>query len=141
MRVQDKDIQPVVADDSFEQIGSTLKQARRAQGLKISDVSQQLRISVDYLSKLEMGAFDQLPAPAYVTGFLRSYGQCVALDPTTLVARYNDLTTKAATMPTYKIPVGCTPATAIGASHCFNAGCLCWHCLRRLVLGKWRRCE
>ena len=109
MRVQDKDIQPVVADDSFEQIGSTLKQARRAKGLKISDVSQQLRISVDYLSKLEMGAFDQLPAPAYVTGFLRSYGQCVALDPTTLVARYNDLTTKAATMPTYKIPVGARP--------------------------------
>ncbi|MDC3193087.1 DUF4115 domain-containing protein [Alphaproteobacteria bacterium] len=109
MRVQDKDIQPVVADDSFEQIGSTLKQARRAQGLKISDVSQQLRISVDYLSKLEMGAFDQLPAPAYVTGFLRSYGQCVALDPTTLVARYNDLTTKAATMPTCKIPVGSRP--------------------------------
>jgi cytoskeleton protein RodZ len=109
VRVQDKDIQPVVADDSFEQIGSTLKQARRAQGLKISDVSQQLRISVDYLSKLGMGAFDQLPAPAYVTGFLRSYGQCVALDPTTLVARYNDLTTKAATMPTYKIPVGSRP--------------------------------
>ena len=109
VRVQGKDIQPVVADDSFEQIGSTLKQARRAQGLKISDVSQQLRISVDYLSKLEMGAFDQLPAPAYVTGFLRSYGQCVALDPTTLVARYNDLTTKAATMPTYKIPVGARP--------------------------------
>ena len=109
VRVQDNDIQPVVADDSFEQIGSTLKQARRAQGLKISDISQQLRISVDYLSKLEMGAFDQLPAPAYVTGFLRSYGQCVALDPTTLVARYNDLTTKAATMPTYKIPVGARP--------------------------------
>ena len=109
VRVQGKDIQPVVADDSFEQIGSTLKQARRAQDLKISDVSQQLRISVDYLSKLEMGAFDQLPAPAYVTGFLRSYGQCVALDPTTLVARYNDLTTKAATMPTYKIPVGARP--------------------------------
>jgi cytoskeleton protein RodZ len=109
VRVQDKDIQPVVADDSFEQIGSTLKQARRAQGLKISDVSQQLRISVDYLSKLEMGAFDQLPAPAYVTGFLRSYGQCVALDPATLVERYNDLTTKAATMPTYKIPVGSRP--------------------------------
>ena len=109
VRDQDKDIQPVVADDSFEQIGSTLKQARRAQGLKISDVSQQLRISVDYLSKLEMGAFDQLPAPAYVTGFLRSYGQFVALDPSTLVARYNDLTTKAAAMPTYKIPMSTRP--------------------------------
>jgi cytoskeleton protein RodZ len=109
VRVQDKDIQPVVADDSFEQIGSTLKQARRAQGLKTSDVSQQLRISVDYLSKLEMGAFDELPAPAYVTGFLRSYGQFVALDPSTLVARYNDLTTKAAAMPTYKIPMSTRP--------------------------------
>ena len=31
--------------------------------LKISDVSQQLRISVDYLVKLELGAFDELPAP------------------------------------------------------------------------------
>ena len=90
MGVQCKDIQPAVADDSFEQIGSTLQQARRAQGLKISDVSQQLRISVDYLSKLELGAFDQLPAPAYVTGFLRSYGQFVEVDPTALVARYND---------------------------------------------------
>ena len=109
MVVQDKDIQPVVADDSFEQIGSTLREARRAQGLKINDVSQHLRISVDYLSKLEMGAFDQLPAPAYVTGFLRSYGHFVAVDPTALVTRYNDLTTKAATMPTYKIPVGARP--------------------------------
>ena len=106
---QDKDIQPVVVDDSFEQIGSTLRQARRAQGLKISDVSQHLRISVDYLSNLEMGAFDQLPAPAYVTGFLRSYGQFVEVDPTTLVARYNDLTTEETAMPTYKIPVGARP--------------------------------
>ena len=85
-RVQDKDTQSLLASDSFEQIGSTLEEARRAQGLKISDVSQHLRISVDYLSKLELGAFDELPAPAYVTGFLRSYGQFVALDPATLVA-------------------------------------------------------
>ena len=109
VRVQDKDIQPVVADDSFEQIGSTLEEARRAQGLKISDVSHQLRISVDYLSKLESGAFDELPAPAYVTGFLRSYGRFVALDPATLVVRYTALTAESAAMPTYKIPVGARP--------------------------------
>ena len=106
VRVQENDTQPLVASDSFEQIGSALEKARLAQGLKISDVSQRLRISVDYLSKLESGAFDELPAPAYVTGFLRSYCQFVAVDPTTLVVRYNDLTTEAATMPTYKIPVG-----------------------------------
>jgi len=108
-RVQDHDTQPLVASDSFEQIGSALKEARRARGLKISDVSKELRISVDYLSKLESGTFNQLPAPAYVTGFLRSYGQLVALDPSTLVARYTALTAKAAAMPTLKIPMSAQP--------------------------------
>ena len=70
VRVLNSDTQTLLANDSFEQIGSTLQVARLAQGLKISDVSQQLRISVDYLSKLELGAFDELPAPAYVKGVL-----------------------------------------------------------------------
>ncbi len=109
MSVGDIDTKPLVAGDSFELIGSTLKHARRLQGLKISDVSQQLRISGDYLSKLELGAFDQLPAPAYVTGFLRSYGQFVALDPSTLVARYTALMAEAAARPTYKFPMDARP--------------------------------
>ena len=138
VHVQDKDTKLLVAGDSFEQIGSTLKHARRLQGLKISDVSQHLRISVDYLSKLESGAFDQLPAPAYVTGFLRSYGQYVGLDPSTLVARYTALSAKAATIPTYKMPMSTRPPQRSAPVHCFNAGCLCWHCLWRLVLDKWR---
>ena len=109
VHVQYNDTEPLDADDSFEQIGSTLREARRAQGLKISDVSQQLRISGDYLSKLELGAFDELPAPAYARGFLRSYGQFVALDPATLVARYTALSAEAAAMPTYQIPMGARP--------------------------------
>ena len=109
VHVQDNDTKALEADDSFEQIGSTLRDARRAQGLKISDVSQQLRISGDYLSKLELGAFDELPAPAYARGFLRSYGQFVALDPATLVARYTALSAEAAAMPTYQIPMGARP--------------------------------
>jgi cytoskeleton protein RodZ len=40
---------------------------------------------------------------------LRSYGQFVALDPATLVARYAALTAESAAMPTYKIPVGARP--------------------------------
>jgi cytoskeleton protein RodZ len=109
VHVQDNDTEPLSADDSFEQIGSTLREARRSQGLKISDVSQQLRISGDYLSKLELGAFDELPAPAYARGFLRSYGQFVALDPAVLVARYTALSAEAAAMPTYQIPMGARP--------------------------------
>ena len=109
VRVHLNDTQTLLADDSFEQIGSALKEARQAQGMKINYVSQQLRISVDYLSKLELGAFDELPAPAYVKGFLRSYSQFVELDPATLVLRYTALTAESAAMPTYKIPVGARP--------------------------------
>jgi cytoskeleton protein RodZ len=101
--------EPVVANDSFEQIGSTLKSARRGQGVKILDVSQQLRISGDYLSHLESGAFDQLPAPAYVKGFLRSYGQFLGLDPVSLVARYAAIASEETVFPEYKMPMGARP--------------------------------
>ena len=53
----------LVADDGFKQIGLTLKGARRSQGLSVKDVSEKLRISVDYLTKLEAGKLDELPAP------------------------------------------------------------------------------
>ena len=109
MRVQDNDTQPLATSDSFEQIGSALQDARRARGLKISDVSQTLRISVDYLAKLEEGAFDELPAPAYVRGFLRSYGQFVELEPATLVGRYTALMADVAVMQTYNMPLGARP--------------------------------
>ena len=101
--------EPLVANDSFEQIGSTLKSARRGQGVKILDVSQQLRISGDYLSHLESGAFDQLPAPAYVKGFLRSYGQFLGLDPVSLVARYAAIASEETVVPEYKMPMGARP--------------------------------
>ena len=95
--------------DSFKQIGLTLKGARRSQGLSIKDVSEKLRISVDYLTKLEVGSFDQLPAPAYVTGYLRSYGRCVGLPPDLLVSRYLALTADIAPKPTYKTPMSTSP--------------------------------
>jgi len=101
--------EPMVANDSFEQIGSTLKSARRSQGVKILDVSQQLRISGDYLSHLESGEFDQLPAPAYVKGFLRSYGQFLGLDPVSLVARYAAIASEETVVPEYKMPMGARP--------------------------------
>ena len=64
--------QLLVEGDGFKQIGSTLKDARLSRGFSIKDISEQLRISVDFLTKLETGSFNELPAPAYVVGFLRS---------------------------------------------------------------------
>ena len=101
--------QPLVEDDGFKQIGSTLKNARLSQGTSLKDISVQLRISVDFLTKLESGAFDELPAPAYVVGFLRSYGRCVGLAPDPLVARYMAVTQGEGSKPSYKTPMSTRP--------------------------------
>ena len=100
---------PLAAGDGFKQIGSTLKDARRSRGWSVRDVSEQLRISVDFLTKLEAGAFTELPAPAYVTGFLRSYGRCVGLAPDILVARYMAVTEGKGSQQSYKTPMSTRP--------------------------------
>ena len=101
--------QSLVAGDEFKKIGSTLKDARLSQGSSTKDISEQLRISVDFLTKLEAGSFDELPAPAYVVGFLRSYSRCVGLDPDPLVARYRAATQGEDSKPCYKTPMSTRP--------------------------------
>ena len=100
---------PLVAGDGFKQIGSTLKDARLSYGRSVKDISEQLRISVDFLTKPEASAFDELPAPAYVIGFLRSYGRCVGLAPDLLVARYMAVTEGEGSKPNYKTPMSTQP--------------------------------
>ena len=96
-------------DDSFKRIGLTLRDARRLQSQSIKEVSGQLRISVDYLSKLETGAFYDLPAPAYVNGFLRSYAQYLGLVPDTLIARYAALSNETDAKTCHKMPMTTRP--------------------------------
>ncbi|MDC1382151.1 DUF4115 domain-containing protein [Candidatus Puniceispirillum sp.] len=100
---------PLFKEDSFKRIGLTLRDARRLQNLSIKEVSGQLRISVDYLRKLENGAFFDLPAPAYVNGFLRSYAQYLELVPDALVARYAALSTAENRKTCHKMPMTTRP--------------------------------
>ena len=100
---------PTAAVGGFKQIGSTLRDARRSRGWSVRDVSEQLRISVDFLTKLEAGAFNELPAPAYVTGFLRSYGRCVGLAPDMLVARYMAVAEGKDSQQSYNTPMSTRP--------------------------------
>ena len=99
----------LVKDDSFKRIGLALRKARRQEELSIKDVSQHLRISVDYLQKLEAGLFDDLPAPVYVSGFLRSYGQFLRLEPGSLPRRYEALILNKNKKPSHKMPLGTRP--------------------------------
>ena len=95
--------------DSYKRIGTQLKTARREHGFRLSDVARELRISGDYLKLLESGEFDQLPAPTYVSGFLRSYGKFVGLDGAELASRFYALQDHASSKMDYKLPATAAP--------------------------------
>ena len=95
--------------DSYERIGTQLKTARREHGFRLSDVARELRISGDYLKLLESGEFDQLPAPTYVSGFLRSYCKFVGLDGAELASRFYALQGHASSKMDYKLPATAAP--------------------------------
>ena len=95
--------------DSYKRIGTQLKTARSELGFRLSDVARELRISGDYLKLLESGEFDQLPAPTYVSGFLRSYGKFVGLDGAELASRFYALQDHASSKMDYKLPATAAP--------------------------------
>ncbi len=66
--------------NEFKDIGNALKSGREAQGLSLGDVSAKLRISTNYLEKLEQGNRNGLPSMAYIIGFVRSYAKLVKID-------------------------------------------------------------
>jgi len=96
-------------NDSFKKIGDELQAARKARGLRTADVARELRISADYLRWLESGDFDQLPAPTYVSGFLRSYGKFLGLDGADLAGRFYAIKGDASSTVDYKLPVTAGP--------------------------------
>lgn len=67
-------------------IGESLRRARAERGITIEQAAEQTRISAAFLRALEAEAFDQLPAPVYVRGFLRSYATYLGLDYEPLIA-------------------------------------------------------
>ncbi|MCH1426455.1 MAG: DUF4115 domain-containing protein [Alphaproteobacteria bacterium] len=95
--------------DSYKRIGTQLETARREHGFRLSDVARELRISGDFLKLLESGEFDQLPAPTYVSGFLRSYGKFVGLDGAELASRFYALQDHASSKMDYKLPATAAP--------------------------------
>jgi len=78
-------------DSAFEKwgtdVGNLLRQRREELGLSLENLAGKTRIRRDYLSALEENRFEFLPAPAYLTGFLRSYAGELGLDPEEMLRR------------------------------------------------------
>ncbi|HJZ62598.1 MAG TPA: RodZ domain-containing protein [Miltoncostaeaceae bacterium] len=70
------------------EIGNTLREARQRRGLDLRECEAGTKIRSGYLRALEEERFDDLPAPAYVRGFLATYAEYLGLDGRLVVDEY-----------------------------------------------------
>ncbi len=78
------------ADTAVSGIGVLLREAREGTGQSLRGVAQVLRIRRIYLEAIEDGRFQDLPGPAYATGFIRTYADHLALDSDEIIRRFRD---------------------------------------------------
>lgn len=81
-----------MAEAEVAQLGAVLRDARLSHGLSLEDVAEILRIRRVYLAALEEGRLRDLPAAAYVIGFVRSYAAALGLDADAMVERFRAAT-------------------------------------------------
>ncbi|NTU77075.1 MAG: helix-turn-helix domain-containing protein [Alphaproteobacteria bacterium] len=72
----------------MERLGSILRRVREQRGEELGDISDYLRIRPSYLFALENSRYEELPADAYVIGFLRSYANYLGLDGRGAIDQY-----------------------------------------------------
>ena len=66
--------------------GAQLAARRGELGLSIEQVAAATRVRPEYLRALEADRFDNLPAPVFLKGYLRTYATHLGLDPEKLLA-------------------------------------------------------
>jgi cytoskeleton protein RodZ len=69
-------------------IGALLRETRENYGGDIERIGAALRIRPAYLTALEEGRYDRLPAPVYALGFVRAYAIHMGLDGEEAVRRF-----------------------------------------------------
>jgi transcriptional regulator with XRE-family HTH domain len=74
-----------------QRVAITIRQAREARGLTISDAAKGTRIGERYLRALEANApLDEFPAPVYARSFLRAYAEFLDLETEGIVRRFDE---------------------------------------------------
>lgn len=67
-------------------VGERLKEARLDKELSLEEVEKRTKIRKDYLFALEEDRYQDLPAGAYIQGFIKNYAQVLGLKPEPLLA-------------------------------------------------------
>ncbi len=73
-----------------EGFGHLFKVARNEKNLSIEDVAQKLRLDTKIITALESEDHTQLPAAAFVCGYIRNYAKLLSLQPDSLVEYYRN---------------------------------------------------
>lgn len=74
-----------------QRVATTIKQAREARGLTVSDAAKGTRIAERYLRALEANAsLEEFPAPVYARSFLRAYAEFLDLETKGIVRRFDE---------------------------------------------------
>lgn len=74
----------------FMEVGTTLKEARIAQGLSLDSIQETTKIQKRYLVAIEQGNFHVLPGKFYARAFIKEYATAVGLNPDELLDEYQE---------------------------------------------------
>jgi cytoskeleton protein RodZ len=103
----------------LERIGDVLKRMREQRGDDLQYIADYLCIRRNFLEALENSHYDELPADAYVIGFLRSYANYLGTDGKEAIDRYRNEMAGRRNKPTLVLPTpiseGRTPSAIIMA--------------------------
>lgn len=70
-----------------ESVGKLLKRTREEKNLSLDEAARATKIRKDFLLAIEDDQFEALPGPVFARGFIRSYGEYLALDAQSLLTR------------------------------------------------------
>src|ERR1700722_13022476 len=101
----------------LERVGDILRRRRQQRGDDLQQIADYLCIRKSFIVALENSAYDELPADAYVIGFLRSYATYLGFDGGDAINRYRGEMSGRRRKPTLvlptPIPEGRTPSAFI----------------------------
>jgi cytoskeleton protein RodZ len=78
--------------NDLKDFGLFLKRERELRNVTLEEIAKTTRIGRRYLEDLEEGRTGNLPAPAFVKGFLASFAKYIGLDPEEVLTYYEEVT-------------------------------------------------
>lgn len=75
--------------ENKETFGQFLKTKRIEAGVSIEEIAAQTKINTKILEHLENVELSELPAPAFIRGFIRSYCKHLLIDPKNALMLYD----------------------------------------------------